>query len=250
MAPKPDPKPVLLRDPAQTGHNPYVLVNDYPKRWVKEYIGKQFIKHHGSNHCRVGDAFLGRIDLRNRGMLSIDQDTRALTGREAYAEALTDFNESDLKREVLGIVNIAAFDPLDWSLPEWFTMDSGSVKSENGSSTARGFRRFINTTTTPVEDFHIMMDAITRRDGKEECDMPLGFLATPGSDFGLPVSFNRIPGQTLTRFNDYWDSYGKIRSDPERDLRQIYFGDLNEDEFLGDDLQYNIARPMKIARFR
>lgn len=209
MAPEPDPKPVLLRSPTQTGPHPYVLVDDYPKRWVKEYIGKQFINHRGSKHCRVGDAFGGRINLGNKGMLSIEQDTRAFTGREAYAKALTDFNESDLKHEVLGIVNIAAFDLLDWSLPEWFTMDPGFVEPENGSSTAREFRRFINTTTTHVKDFHITMDVMARRNGKVECDMPLGFLATPGSDFGLPRSFNRIPGQTLTRFNDFWILAGR-----------------------------------------
>ena len=145
--------PVLSALPLSSNRQ-ILHIEDYPKRWRREYIGsleipeevippagyfealKEVKKRKEGRRWKAAELFEMRDPWRTRDLTYYEHQRRALAAREAYVEALADPDSenhrvlnADLWTRAQRIFHKKIFDPLDFVLPEFLTIQTPVIAS-------------------------------------------------------------------------------------------------------------------------
>lgn len=186
--------------------NTYVLLDDYPKSWKWQEVGAWKLPSDPSGESVVANSFpLNPLEpVITRPLSTFQHSRQAAFARNSYLIEMKANPNSDYevaRRRALNSAHTDLFDPLDFSLPTYFTeniRDQTPGSSAGVSDISGTFRKraVVRAGTSRLEDLYTaILEAAKRRGGVVV--PPLGYGEIPGTYFGLPLAVNRVPGNTL-----------------------------------------------------
>ena len=193
-------KPPQLTPPAADSPNGYVYLNDYPKSWIRRMIGNDPYPYPDalSNMLtprKVGDMFQGRKDVDRRLLSYFEHDTRAQAARECFKRAKRLYGGAGpgfpkVTKVALDAVHAEIFDPLDYSLPRWFTYEAAQPKRG-----LHGRLPLIRAGVTPYEDLLTLIQDIKNSEPDAEIQLPTTQDGGTSYWFGLPRYIGTTPAE-------------------------------------------------------
>lgn len=182
-----------LEAPRADSPNAYVYLNDYPKSFKRRMIGNDSFPFPGLLSRKVGDIFQGRDDNDRRLLSYFEHDTRAEAARRSFKRAKKLYGGEGptfphVTKAALDAVRAEIFDPLDYSLPRWFTYQAKDPKQ--GVS---GRLPLIRAGVTPYEDLLTLIQDIKKDDPDAEIHLPTTGDEGETNWYGLPRYIRRKP---------------------------------------------------------
>ena len=228
-------------------------IEDYPKRWRREYIGNIDIrdwsmdshgrvevpeavrKHRKDRYWKAAEHFKMREQRRTRDLTYYEHQYRALAEREAWDEAWD--NPDSENHRVLNashghrtrnIFHRKTFDPLDFELPEFLTRAPDAVNSPYADCKRSAV---VPAYTTHLENLYgMIVDSFIALDSERAPHPPRGF-GVPNQSGYQPGDSMVLDGRNLT-IKDAYQAREKIvaQSDPESELLDKLVYDHRENE--------------------
>ncbi|KAI9799611.1 MAG: hypothetical protein M1833_003926 [Piccolia ochrophora] len=190
------------------------LVNDFPKSWKFESIGREYLDSYGRFQC--GQVFQTPVNPINSLFLSHHEREKRVEAARAGLKHIDrlppnpiDTPETRLQK-ARDFAHMVLFDPTKFEIPEQMTLRGNSPPNMQCQPVFRAGKF----------SFEDLLEQRQLRGNSHA--PPRGFLATAGTRFGLHWTFDRQAGATLRKaaLIEHPPATAQVDVDPEHSLNQ------------------------------